>query len=154
MTQRAVTNRGGAAIGAAIARTSRLYAEAGDAWRASPMQEAGGCLMYLAVDVPHVLRHGRLGRLPEAAGVARKTSTIGWPQAATWTPCGEVGGDESQPTIGFSPQGPTHKVGTCTVPMVPDEGRIGSDGDNLPPDAFWLAGRDRSRPVSKKAGKT
>lgn len=31
------------------------------------MQEAGGCLRYLAVDAPHVLRHGRLGRLPEAA---------------------------------------------------------------------------------------
>ena len=35
-----------------IGRTSRLDAEAGDAMEASPVQEAGSCLLYLAVYTP------------------------------------------------------------------------------------------------------
>ena len=78
--------------GLPIARTGRLYAEAGG--RLPYWLYAAACC-----------GSDTFRRLPEAAGVARKTSTIGWPQDAAWTPCGWVGRDASRPTSGFSPEG-------------------------------------------------
>lgn len=57
---------------------------------------------------------------------AERAQWVEWPPDTACTPCGWVGRDASRPTIDFSPKGPTHKVGTCTVPMVPDKGQIGA----------------------------
>ena len=153
VTQRAVADRGGAAIGvadwahgSAIRRSGRrLESVAGAGNRGLPAILAVRRRMLRKRRVKRAAGSSRGCTQDEhnwvAAGCGLDALRLGWARRVTtneWVQPGRA----------------APKVGTCEVPMVPDKGRIGSDGDNLPPDAFWLAGRDRSRPVSKKAGKT
>ena len=120
-------------------RTSRFSTQARDAWIASLEQEARCRLPYWLYAAASC-GSGMFSRLPEAAGVARRASTVGWPRDATSTPFGLVGRDTARPTNGFGPRELT--------PGCPMRGESVPGDDNLPPYSRRLGGRDVARPTN------
>ena len=124
-----VTDHGGAAIGHADATHESILCRS--AGRSASFACAGGrSRLPYSLYAAACCGGGTFSRLPEAAE--------GCPQGEhSWLAAKRglytfrlVGRDQARPTNGFSPEGPTPKVGTCTVPGLPDEGPIVPGGSD------------------------
>ena len=122
--------------------TNRLFAEARYARQKSLVQEAGTACPIVCTP-------------PHAAGASSSRGCRkqpGCPLMGRLVHSGcncchralAVGRDESRPTNGSGPEGPTPEVGTRRSPIFPD-------GSKLPPAARRLSGRDESRPGAQES---